>query len=212
MPTLRWRSSRDVKAAVLIVVFVSISSLLILFSLRNKHKAGLRLSVKQSPSNFEHVEITRKRKKSKILLFVGIFTAPIRQDRRKALRETWLRKCKMSTIVVCWFITDGQDVKGMRLQGEVRVKLENESRHYGDLVQAESPAGLNFGRRYLWMIEWASERYDFQYLLRLDDDYFVCFDKLIYELQHHRPKTLFTWGWLRCKQKGMLWNATTTPQ
>ena len=137
-----------------------------------------------------------------ILLFVGIFSAPVRNDRRNAIRETWMTKCKMYKNVVCLFVTDGQDVRGLPLKGEIKEKLENESRYYEDVIFANSPGGLNFGRRILWMYEWATKRYNFQYVLRLDDDYFLCFDKLINELQHHRPKKLFTWGWVHCRKKG----------
>ena len=145
------------------------------------------------------------KRKHNILLFVGIFSAPVRNDRRNAVRETWMTKCKMNKNVVCLFITDGQDVRGQPLKGEIKEKLENESRYYKDIIFANSPGGLNFGRRILWMYEWAAKRYDFQYVLRLDDDYFLCFDKLIDELQHHRPKKLFIWGWVHCRKKGNIY-------
>ena len=149
-------------------------------------------------------EMENIKRKRNILLFVGIFSAPVRNDRRNAIRKTWMIKCKMNKNVVCLFLTDGQDVRGLPLEGEIKEKLENESRYYKDVIFANSPGGLNFGRRILWMYEWATKRYDFQYVLRLDDDYFLCFDKLINELQHHRPKKLFTWGWVHCRKKGSL--------
>ena len=140
----------------------------------------------------------------KLLLFIGIFSAPIRKDRRTALRETWLQICKASTNVVCWIVTDGQDGKGQILEGPIREQLENEIKEHGDIVLADSPGGVNFGRRYLWMAKWASERYDFQYILRVDDDYFVCLDRLLNELEYHRPKHRLSWGWLHCSKKGKL--------
>ena len=140
--------------------------------------------------------------KKSIFLFVGIYSAPVRKDRRTAVRETWMAKCQSNPKVVCRFITDGQDTRGKTLQGKVRETLENESKQHGDLVLADSPGGMNFGRRYLWMAKWASERYEFKYIFRVDDDYFVCFDKLLNELEFHRPKQKFTWGWLHCSMKG----------
>ena len=137
-----------------------------------------------------------------LLLFVGIYSAPRHLDRRNAVRETWLTICKGTPYVLCRFVTDGQDVKGNALQGPVREKLESESRMYGDILLAQSPGGVNFARRYLWLAQWVSERYDFQYHLRVDDDYFICFEKLLMELKFHRPLRKPAWGWLHCSTKG----------
>ena len=137
-----------------------------------------------------------------LLLFVGIYSAPQHLDRRNAVRETWLTICKNTPYVLCRFVTDGQDVKGNALQGEVKEKLENESRIHDDMLLAQSPGGVNFARRYLWLAEWASERYNFQYLLRVDDDYFICFERLLMELRYHRPRQKLAWGWLHCSIRG----------
>ena len=145
--------------------------------------------------------------KRKLLLFVGIHSAPSRLDRRNAVRETWMKECQTNPDAVCRFITDGQDPKGQPLEGVERIKLENESRVYGDLLLAEAPGGVNFAVKYLWMLQWANERYDFQYFLRLDDDYFICFHKLMLELNVFRPKQKFQWGWLHCDRKGMNGNS-----
>ena len=142
------------------------------------------------------------KKTEKLLLFVAIFSAPRHVHRRNAIRETWMKICKKSEKVVCWFVTDGQDIKGGPLVDEVRTKLENESKIHGDVLLAKSPGGTNFGRRILWVAQWASERYEFQYFHRVDDDYFVCFDKLLLELEFHRPKQKLYWGWLHCSFKG----------
>ena len=143
--------------------------------------------------------------KETVLLIVAIHSAPTRIDRRNAVRGTWKGKCDKNSKVVCWFFTDGQDTHGNALQGEVRSKLENESRIYGDVLFAQTPGGINFGRRYFWMAEWATQRYNFQYLLYVDDDYFVCLDKLLMELEGHRPRQNFTWGWLQCIGKGNIY-------
>ena len=146
--------------------------------------------------------------KRKLLLFVGIHSAPSRLDRRNAIRETWMKECQTNPDAVCRFITDGQDPKGQPLEGVKRIKLENESRVYGDLLLAEAPGGVNFAVKYLWMLQWANESYDFQYFLRLDDDYFVCFHKLILELKGHRPQQKFQWGWLHCELEGKRGNSS----
>ncbi len=138
----------------------------------------------------------------KLLLLVVIRSAPSRLDRRNAIRETWMKECQTSRNAVCRFITDGQDAKGQPLEGVERIKLENESRAYGDILLAEAPGGVNFAVQYLWMLQWANETYDFQYFLRLDDDYFICFRKLMLELKVRPSQQNFQWGWLHCHLEG----------
>ena len=64
--------------------------------------------------------------------------------------------------------------------------------------------GREFGHRFLHHLQWAMAKYNFQYFLRLDDDYFVCFRKLINELSNFRPKENLCWGHFHC-QLGMGW-------
>ncbi|CAB4009902.1 beta-1,3-galactosyltransferase 6-like [Paramuricea clavata] len=142
--------------------------------------------------------------KEELFLFVGIVSAPSRLDRRNAIRETWIKECQCNPDAVCRFFTDGQDPKGQALQGENISKLENESRVYGDILLADAPGGINFAIKYLWMLQWVHERYDVRYFLRLDDDYFICFRKLMAELKF-RPKEKFLWGWLHCSHKVATW-------
>lgn len=82
--------------------------------------------------------------KSSILLFVGILSAPLRKDRRNAIRETWMTKCKVKQDIACVFVTDSQNAKGQPLNRESLITLLNESLVYNDLVLAESPAGGKF--------------------------------------------------------------------
>ena len=53
--------------------------------------------------------------------------------------------------------------------------------------------------RLVWMLQWFVNNYDFEYFLRVDDDYFICFDRLIYDLQF-RPKNGLYWGWVHCRK------------
>ena len=139
-----------------------------------------------------------------VLVVVAIHSAPMRTDRRNAIRETWKRKCEKNAKVVCWFFTDGQDPNGNVLHGEVRSNLENERLVYGDILLAQTPGGLNFANRYLWMAEWVTQRYNFQYLLYVDDDYFLCLDKITMEADGYRPTHNFIWGWLHCEGTGIM--------
>ena len=139
-----------------------------------------------------------------LLLFVGIHSAPSRTDRRNAIRETWMNECQSNGNAVCKFFTDGQDEKGKKIEGDKRTSLENEVRVYKDILLAEVPGGFNFAVKYLWMLQWADKNYKFRYFLRLDDDYFICFRKLMLELEFFRPKEKFQWGWLHCSVKGIV--------
>ena len=44
---------------------------------------------------------------------------------------------------------------------------------------------------------WATAKFNFVYLLRVDDDYFVCLEKLKAEL-YHRPRKTLIWGSYHC--------------
>ena len=188
-------SKKVVKVVYLLLVTVTLLIILYITRFSQEQYAVLDTALQQQV-------LKEKKAFQKLLLFVAVFSAPRHVDRRNAIRETWMKICKKSEKVVCLFVTDGQDMKGGPLVDEVRTKLENESKIHGDVLLARSPGGTNFGRRILWVAQWASERYEFQYFHRVDDDYFVCFDKLLLELEFHRPKQKLYWGWLHCSFKG----------
>ena len=49
------------------------------------------------------------------------------------------------------------------------------------------------------MLQWYTDHYpSFQYFLRVDDDYFVCMDRLLYELPF-RPDNGLYWGYTHCR-------------
>ena len=48
------------------------------------------------------------------------------------------------------------------------------------------------------MLQWYTDNYpSFQYFLRVDDDYFICMDRLLYELPF-RPDNGLYWGYTHC--------------
>lgn len=69
---------------------------------------------------------------------------------------------------------------------------------YGDIEFQPLLGGIEFGIRFLYHAKWASAKYDFQYFLRVDDDYFVCLKKLLNELPL-RPKENLCWGNFHCQ-------------
>ena len=198
------------KIVLLISILSFVVSILIFHNISYKGKANIsHLEENVSPEypKTDTRSRTPKRelgspRKRKLLLLVVIRSAPSRLDRRNAIRETWMKECQTNPGAVCLFITDGQDPKGQPLEGVERIKLENESRAYGDILLAEAPGGVNFAVQYLWMLQWAYDTYDFQYFLRLDDDYFICFRKLMLELKVRPLQQNFQWGWLHCHLEG----------
>ncbi len=211
-------SGRDFtkRLLVLISTLSFVVSILIFHNISHKGKAIISYleenisteypkSATRSPTQKRELGSPRKRK---LLLLVVIRSAPSRLDRRNAIRDTWMKECQRNRNAACWFITDGQDPKGQPLEGVERIKLENEIRVYGDILLAEAPGGVNFAVQYLWMLEWANKTYDFQYFLRLDDDYFICFRKLMKELKGRPSQQNFQWGWLHCELEGKSGNST----
>lgn len=138
----------------------------------------------------------RKRKK-RLLLLVTVGSAPQRFDRRQAIRHTWWRFCYEKK-VKCVFFTDGI-IKNQTLL----TLLLQEKNRYKDLELQPLPSGVQFGQRFLNSIKWATAKFDFKYFLKLDDDYFVCLKRLLFELPS-RPKRNLVWGSFHC-EFGISW-------
>ena len=160
-----------------------------IFPITTSHALTLRL---RTHDEFEE--------KGNVLIFVGIVSAPQLIFRRNALRRSWLNQCKENGIP-CLFFTDSQDMNGTKLPDKTLVPLQQEQLLHKDLILTQSPGGINFARRYLWILNWAYVRYEFKYFLRIDDDYFVCMDRLLLELPH-RPLTKLYWGHVHCSPPG----------
>lgn len=126
---------------------------------------------------------TESRRKRRLKLVVAILSAPIRFDRREGIRRTWMNQCT-SEEVVCRFFTDSLSDMEPKVQGV----LANESAKYGDMEFMPIPKGYNFGLRLLWLMEWSMERYEFDFFLRMDDDYFVCLKRLLFEIPFRPQK------------------------
>ena len=151
---------------------------------RNYDKTIAHKRITTRPNTTPAVEGTKKNSKKRLSLVVAILSAPIRFDRREGIRVTWMKECKQSGLVVCRFFTD----RLSDMKPRVRKALLNENRTNNDLEFMPIPKGYNFGRRMLWLMEWSAENYDFDYFLRVDDDYFVCLKKLLLELPHRPEK------------------------
>jgi len=139
---------------------------------------------------------TNETKSDKLMLFTAIFSALTYENRRNAIRTTWLKDCKKHPKAVCKFIIDALDVEGQNITK--RTKITKESNLNKDLIVLETYAGVNFGYRFYKLMKWVYERYDLDFLLRIDDDQYLCFDRLVYELPHRKKEIPIVWGFMHC--------------
>ena len=90
----------------------------------------------------------------------------------------------------CIFVTDRLDFADALFS-----KLINEQLTYRDIHFQNINGGFLFGIRFIYHLVYAMLNYKFHYILRVDDDYFLCFDKILYELPKS-PIPRFHWGWV----------------
>ncbi|XP_073227919.1 uncharacterized protein [Porites lutea] len=135
--------------------------------------------------------------KKKVTLLIIVSTAPARFERRQAIRGTWWKHC-IGDMVKCVFITDGFIKDYFQ-----RTLTVSERNTYKDMELQALQGGWEFGLRFLHHIRWAMAKFDFQYLLRIDDDYFLCLKRLLEEISL-RPKDNLVWGHFHC-EAGITW-------
>ena len=132
------------------------------------------------------------------VLFIAIFSGQNFDERRNSIRQTWMKECTIDRNVVCRFFTDILDTHAKPIRNDTLLKLKKESKeNHDDLVLTETPSGSNFAIRLLESMEWAKENFAFDYFLRIDDDHFLCIDRLLRELPY-RPRKGLYWGHLHC--------------
>lgn len=105
----------------------------------------------------------------------------IRPDRRKAIRETWA-KWADDRVVLRFFTEPPNQGIGDESVEEIAARLGEESLTYGDVVLQDIGTGMNFGLKLLSAMKWMSDHYSFDFFLRLDDDYFLCLERLLEDL------------------------------
>ena len=73
----------------------------------------------------------------------------------------------------------------------------NEQQQHNDIEFQKLKGGVEFGRRFLYHMVWAMQNYDFDYFLRMDDDYFFCLERFLQELPLPMKK-MYHWGFVHC--------------
>lgn len=101
--------------------------------------------------------------------------------------------------VMCKFFTDG-----LQLTKELQKNLFAEQKIHKDIEFMPFEETRIFGIRFLYQIMWARAKYEFKFMLHMDDDYFLCLEKLKSEL-YHRPKKSLVWGSYHCSFKDIIY-------
>lgn len=157
----------------------------------NKKRHG-SVQKKFKPTLKEKVLHDSQRTKS--YLFVGIFSCISSKDRRNVIRKTWLKYCEISSKCAYKFLLDRNTQFGDPCTENIsNLSLEESKSNNNDTVLHKNFAGTNFGQRMYQLIYWLHKDYDFEYFLGLNDDHYVCLNKIMYELKGKEQKNLY-WG------------------
>lgn len=105
----------------------------------------------------------------------------VRPDRRKAIRETW-SKWIDDRVILRFFTELPNTVEDGKSAENVTALLEEEIMTHGDVVVQDIEPGMNFGLKLLSAMRWMSYHFTFDFFLRLDDDYFLCLERLLRDL------------------------------
>lgn len=132
-----------------------------------------------------------------VLLVIAI--PSVRRDRRQAIRETW-SKWADEQVVLRFFTELPEEENHEEIEA-----ISEESRVYDDLTVQGIDRGMNFGVKLLWAMRWMHDHYSFDFFLRLDDDYFLCLERLVDELNCLRTpgkvETPFYAGYRACRKE-----------
>ncbi|XP_057302863.1 uncharacterized protein LOC130637026 [Hydractinia symbiolongicarpus] len=132
------------------------------------------------------------------ILFIGIQSHFANVKRREVIRKTWLQFCSNDIGCHYNFFLDGLDINNKKVPKEVFVQYMNESKNNNyDIAVIDTPPGRNFAVRTYKSIHYVMEHMKVKYYLRLDDDQYLCVQRLIYELKHRPVEWLFS-GYTHC--------------
>jgi len=170
----------------------------------NQLGSSLRKSVTGSLEISNEPQSSKKENgKESITVFVGIFSYILFKDRRDGIRDSWGSLCRANKLAVCKFIIDGLDNLGQEIPEGRKNTILTESKKYDDITIMDSYAGKNFLYRLYRTLIWASERYNFDYFVRIDDDHYLCFERLMFELPQRREEKNMYWGFQHCYKGGV---------
>lgn len=106
------------------------------------------------------------------------------EERRNSIRETWKKDVPSDSIFK--FAMDEPD------------ELTGGEEHHQDILYlnvTQAGEDVRFGEKLLLMSRWAVHNYDFEYMLRIDDDNFLCFEHIVQDLRQLQNPSSIIWGW-----------------
>jgi len=156
-------------------------------------RSNKRIKLLENPV-YANFNITKASGRKKVTLLLIVSSGPRRVDRRNAIRQTWWKQCVQTYGVIpeCIFFTDYQSPKDKFYEA-----VRKESELNKDMYFQPLRGGIEFGIRFLYHLVWAMTHYEFDYILRADDDYFFCLQRFMYELPQPMEKA-FHWGYTHC--------------
>lgn len=83
-------------------------------------------------------------------------------------------------------------------------RIRQEINTFQDIVISPVNKGMLFGHRVLFSMQWAVHHYNFDYLIRSDDDVLICIEHLLYR-SRYLPRRNFMSGVLHCADEGMVY-------
>jgi len=158
------------------------------------HKLSNRMEHLNMNPVYASLGIPRKIVRPVVNLLLIVSSAPSRIERRMAIRDTWWNQSTTNdkVVVKCVFMTDKVDPTT-----EIGQKVAQENEKYKDMAFQNLRGGVEFGKRFLYHMIWALQNYEFDYFMRMDDDYFLCLERFIKELPMPR-RSMYHWGFVHC--------------
>jgi hypothetical protein len=142
----------------------------------------------------EAVAVEKKSSKKRVTLLIGILSAPSYRNRRDLIRQTWFRLGAehKGEGWIATFIIGTQELSSSQLAA-----LQEENEQFHDLTfvpMRDAYSALSL--KVLLFFKHCLENYDFDYLLKTDDDAFVRPDTLMKYIKYF-PKTRLYMGTYR---------------
>jgi len=119
-------------------------------------------------------------------LIIGIMSAPRNFEHRDALRKTWLQNHRTDFCVKWWFLVGQVD------EQPLEDKLHNEAETYKDLFRTTFfDTYSHLTTKLAFFILTIEKRYDFDLMMKADDDTYVDLNQVMNELVEMRARTSF---------------------
>lgn len=191
MARISFGRNRNAKKIGLILCLTTVPLLLLVLTLHLKTRQN---QDEVTSANFSHENQNTMQKSDKmpIHLMVLIISSPTKAGTRRAIRETWL-STNMDSRVLHFFIIGSRG-----LTTEVLQEIETERSTYKDIVVLDSVSESyeSLTGKVLASLQWLVSNYEFDFVLKCDDDTYVRIPPLLDALAK-QPQRLLYWGFFK---------------